>query len=486
MVGTVNNANYQGLATNTLVIGKATATVTLGSLSQTYDGTAKTVTATTAPASLTVNFTYAGSVTAPTAAGSYTVVGTVNNANYQGAATNTLVIGKATATVTTWPTATAITYGQTLAAATLSGGAASVAGSFAFTTPGTAPAAGTTVQAVTFTPTDSANYNLVSGTVSVTVNKATPTVTTWPAATAITYGQTLAAATLSGGTASVAGSFAFTTPGTAPAAGTAAQGVTFTPTDTANFSPATSTVSVTVAPATLTITAPNRTKTYGQAVTFVGTEFTTSALPNSETVGSVTLTSSGAVATAGVSGSPFGIVPSAATGGTFNPANYAISYQNGALRVDLAALTVTADNKVRVYGATNPVFTGTIIGVQNSDSITADYACTATPASPSGPYEIVPTLLDPTGKLGNYSVTTNNGVLTVVSEPAIVNPTWAGSSFSLTVPTAVGLNYALEYKESLEDLLWAIAQTLSGTGSTITLTDGMATNTARFYRVRVE
>jgi N-acetylneuraminic acid mutarotase len=243
---------------------------------------------------------------------------------------------------------------------------------------------------------------------------------------------------------------------------------------------------LTVTPAALTITASDRSKTYGQAVSFVGTEFTSSALPNSEAVGLVTLTSSGAVATAGVSGSPFSIVPSAATGGTFNPANYTISYQDGTLRVDLAALAVTADNKVRVHGATNPMFTGTVIGVQNSDNITANYACAATPASPAGPYEIVPTLLDPTGKLGNYSVTTNNGVLTVVSEPAIVNPTLAGSSFSLSVTTAVGLNYALEYKESLEDLLWAIAQTLSGTGGTITLTDGMATNTARFYRVRVE
>jgi formylglycine-generating enzyme required for sulfatase activity len=79
-------------------------------------------------------------------------------------------------TVTTWPTATAITYSQTLASSTLSGGAASVAGSFAFTTPGTAPAAGTASQGVTFTPADTANYNSVSGSTSVTVNKATATV----------------------------------------------------------------------------------------------------------------------------------------------------------------------------------------------------------------------------------------------------------------------------------------------------------------------
>ena len=71
------------------------ATVTLGNLNQTYDGTAKSVTATTTPANLTVNITYGGSANAPANAGSYTVIGTINDAHYQGSATNTLVISKA-------------------------------------------------------------------------------------------------------------------------------------------------------------------------------------------------------------------------------------------------------------------------------------------------------------------------------------------------------------------------------------------------------
>ena len=71
-------------------------TVTLGNLSQTYDGTARSVTATTTPNGLTVNITYNGSANAPTNAGSYTVIGTINDANYQGSATNTLVINDVT------------------------------------------------------------------------------------------------------------------------------------------------------------------------------------------------------------------------------------------------------------------------------------------------------------------------------------------------------------------------------------------------------
>jgi len=151
-------------------------------------------------------------------------------------------------TVSVWPTASAITFGQTLASSTLSGGTTAVPGSFAFTTPTTAPPAGNSLQSVTFTPTDTTNFFAVTGTVSVTVNKATPTITVLPTASNITFGQTLASSTLTGGTASVPGSFAFTTPSTAPAAGTVSESVTFTPTDATDFSPAIGTVSVIVLP----------------------------------------------------------------------------------------------------------------------------------------------------------------------------------------------------------------------------------------------
>jgi hypothetical protein len=62
---------------------------------------------------------------------------------------------------------------------------------------------------------------------------------------------------------------------------------------------------------------------------------------------------------------------------------------------------------------TNPIFTGSITGIQNADNITATYSTTATPSSPVGTYPIVPSLVDPHSRLGNYVVTTNNGTLTV-------------------------------------------------------------------------
>jgi hypothetical protein len=85
--------------TNTFSVTKATAGVTLNGLAQTYDGTARTVTATTVPGGLAVGMTYDGSGTAPVHAGSYAVTGTVSDAMYQGSAAGTLVVAKAAAGV---------------------------------------------------------------------------------------------------------------------------------------------------------------------------------------------------------------------------------------------------------------------------------------------------------------------------------------------------------------------------------------------------
>jgi hypothetical protein len=188
-------------------------------------------------------------------------------------ATVALTVNQATPSVTTWPTASSITYGQTLASSTLTGGASNPAGSFAFTTPTTAPGLGTTPQSVTFTPTDTTDYSTLTGTAGVTVNKATSSVTTWPTASSIAYGQTLASSTLSGGVSTPAGSFAFTMPTTAPGMGTASQSVTFTPADTTDYGSLTGTASVTVnkANTTTTLTSSLNPSGLGQSVNLTAT-----------------------------------------------------------------------------------------------------------------------------------------------------------------------------------------------------------------------
>jgi hypothetical protein len=166
----------------------------------------------------------------------------------------TLSVNKATPSIS-WATPAAITYGAALSATQLNASSGGVAGTFVYSpASGTVETAGTHTLSVTFTPTDTADYNSATASVTLTVNKAAPTVSTWPTASAITYGQTLASSTLSGGSGSVGGSFAFTTPGTVPGVGTALQGVTFTPTDTADYNSATGSASVTVNKSTPTIT----------------------------------------------------------------------------------------------------------------------------------------------------------------------------------------------------------------------------------------
>ncbi|HVV72252.1 MAG TPA: MBG domain-containing protein, partial [Verrucomicrobiae bacterium] len=99
VVGTINNPNYSGTATNTLAIGQAPATVALSLLGQVYDGSAKPVQAVTVPAGLSLTLTYNGKLTAPTNAGTYTVVALINEPNYSGGSTNTLMIAPAQATI---------------------------------------------------------------------------------------------------------------------------------------------------------------------------------------------------------------------------------------------------------------------------------------------------------------------------------------------------------------------------------------------------
>jgi len=195
-----DNGNHSGISSISLSFAAtasttATTTTLASSGSPSSYGTTVTLTATVVPAPTggTVQFydnaaVLGSPVTVDTGTGlaqlatsALSVGGHPITATYSGttgisgstASVITQTVNQATATITTAPTASSITYGQTLANSTLSGGVGSVAGSFAFTTPTTAPGVGSADQNVTFTPTN-ANYTTATTAVSVTVNKATP------------------------------------------------------------------------------------------------------------------------------------------------------------------------------------------------------------------------------------------------------------------------------------------------------------------------
>jgi alpha-tubulin suppressor-like RCC1 family protein len=83
-----------------------------------------------------------------------------------------------------------------------------------------------------------------------------------------------------------------------------------------------------------------------------------------------------------------------------------------------AQLKVTANNATRFYDQINPVFTGSITGVTNGDNLSATYSCSATTASPPGNYPITPSLVDPSNREANYTVSLANGTLTVLPKGA--------------------------------------------------------------------
>ena len=123
-----------------------------------------------------------------------------------------------------------------------------------------------------------------------------------------------------------------------------------------------------IIPASLTVTAANATKTYGQTISLTG--FTAAGLINGETIGAVTETSPGTVATARVDGSPYVITPNPATGGTFNPADYRIVYVNGLLTVTPQPIIAMSVRAVSVPDVTPSVeLSGTPPELLNVDPV---------------------------------------------------------------------------------------------------------------------
>jgi T5SS/PEP-CTERM-associated repeat protein len=84
------------------------------------------------------------------------------------------------------------------------------------------------------------------------------------------------------------------------------------------------------------------------------------------------------------------------------------------------------------------------------------------------------------------SVTSVVATLRVLVPPQVVTSRHAEDTFSLTIESLTGLNYVLEYKDTLDAPLWISLGTKAGTGSLLTLSDSPASHPARFYRVRVE
>jgi len=240
-------------STVTLQVNQATPMIAWVTPAAITYGTALSGTQLNATASVAGTFSYSpagGVLTAGSNLLSVTFTPTDGTDYTTASSTVTLQVNQATPTIA-WATPAAITYGTALSGTQLNA-TASVAGTFSYSPAGGVLTAGSHLLSVTFTPTDGTDYTTASSTVTLQVNQATPTIT-WATPAAITYGTALSGTQLNA-TASVAGTFSYSPAGGVLTAGSHLLSVTFTPTDGADYTTASSTVTLQVNQATPTIT----------------------------------------------------------------------------------------------------------------------------------------------------------------------------------------------------------------------------------------
>jgi len=430
VVGTIDDASWQGSASGTLVIGKATATVTLASLAQTYNGSARAATASTTPAGLTVDLTYDGSATAPTASGTYAVVGTISDANYQGSSSGSLVVSKATATVTLGALAQTYTGAARIATATTS--PAGLAVDLTYDGSATAPTAAGTY-AVVGTINDANYAGSASG--SLVVSKASATVTLGSLAQTYNLGTHPATATTS--PAGLTVTFTYDGSATAPTnAGTYA--VVGTIVDANHAGSASGSLVVAKSGAGVNLA--------GLAQTYDGTPRTLTATTTPAGL-TVTFTYNGS-ATAPTNAGSYGVL------GTIVDANYQGSGA-GTLVVSKAAATVTLGALAQTYNGSARAATATTSPAGLTVGFTYDGSATAPTAA--GTYAVVGTISD-TNHAGTAAGSLVVGKAAATVTLGSLAQTYNGSARAATATTTpAGLTVDLTYEGS------ATAPTASGT-----------------------
>jgi hypothetical protein len=152
-----------------------------------------------------------------------------------------------------WAAPSPISFGTALGAAQLDA-SAPIPGTFSYSPPlGSVLPGGTATLKATFTPADSLDLLPATTEVALHVGPAPPTVTASPSSSVLP-GSSLAAATI-GAKSSVPGTFTYSPPlGSVLPAGPSTVTVTFTPANSADYSPVTRTVTVVTAPGTPRLT----------------------------------------------------------------------------------------------------------------------------------------------------------------------------------------------------------------------------------------
>lgn len=152
---------------------------------------------------------------------------------------------------------------------------------------------------------------------------------------------------------------------------------------------------------------------------------------------------------------------------------YGGSTASAPFTVDQRGLTVTADDKSRLYGDANPPLTGTLVGVQSQcdapAKFTPVYATSATPASDVGDYAITAGVTfdeaDGDVRAANYSLSTVPGTLTVEAAPLSISADDAQRQYGDANPPFTGDIEGTKNGDAITLTFATTAGVLSGVGS---------------------
>jgi hypothetical protein len=226
------------------------------------------------------------------------------------------------------------------------------------------------------------------------------------------------------------------------------------------------TVQQAVGKATLTVTAQDAGKTYGDANPALSAGIT--GLVNGD--GSSVVSGAASCTTSATAASGAGTYPITCTQGTLAAANYTFSFVSGTLTVGRRGLTVTAPSPSRPYGDANPALTASLSGFVNGDTagsaVSGSASCStaATAASGVGTYAV--TCTAGTLASANYSFGPfAPGVLTVTKAPLTVKADDKTRAYGDDDPTLTGTVTGARNGDNLVDTYTTSADATSSVGS---------------------
>lgn len=193
---------------------------------------------------------------------------------------------------------------------------------------------------------------------------------------------------------------------------------------------------LTINKATLTATAGNVTREYGDVNPTIGVTY--SGFKNGETDAVIDTGATGSSAATGTTN--VGTIATTASG-AFDD-NYTFSYVNGTLTITKAMLTATADSTNRVYGNANPVIGVTYAGFKNGETsaVINTLATGSTAATAATNVGTIATTASGASD-NNYNFTYVNGVLTIDKATLTATAANATRIYGDANPT-IGVTYA--------------------------------------------